>query len=176
MQFIPAQLDGVYIIELEPVTDERGFFARTFCEIEFSEHNLTSHFVQCSLAWNTSKGILRGLHYQVAPYEEVKVIRCNRGAIYDVVIDVRPDSATYGKWVATELSPGSNKMLYVPHGCAHGYQTLEPDSEVYYLISSPYAPSAQRGVRWNDPAFGVHWPITDPILSSRDRSHPDFEL
>lgn len=176
MRFVRTKLDGALIVEIEPVADERGSFARTFCEREFSEQGLTSHFVQCSVAWNKAKGTLRGMHYQVAPHMEVKLVRCGHGAIYDVVIDLRRESATYGQWFATELSSVGNKLLYIPEGCAHGYQTLEPDSEVAYWISAFYTPSAQRGIRWNDPAFGINWPLADPVLSERDRSHDDFEL
>lgn len=174
MRFIPTELDDAYLIELEPVTDERGFFARTFCEKEFAEKGLTSYFVQCNIAWSKAKGTLRGMHYQIAPYAEVKIVRCTRGAIYDVIIDLRTESSTYCKWAAVELTPASNKMLYIHKGFAHGYQTLEPDTEVSYLASNFYTPSAQRGVRWDDPAFGIHWPIPNPILSEKDRSHPDF--
>lgn len=175
MRFIPTELDGAYIIELEPVLDERGFFARTFCEQEFEKNRLTSRFVQCNVVWSEVKGTLRGMHYQVAPYAEVKIVRCTRGAIYDVIIDLRPDSQTRIKWTAVELTSVCNKMLYVPEGFAHGYQTLEPDTEVSYWMSSFYSPDAQRGVRWDDPAFGILWPTPNPILSEKDRSYPDFK-
>ncbi|MBA7705193.1 dTDP-4-dehydrorhamnose 3,5-epimerase [subsurface metagenome] len=175
MRFIPTKLNDAYIIEFESIVDNRGFFARTFCEKEFRKKGLTSHFVQCNIAWSNAKSTLRGMHYQIAPHSEVKMVRCTRGAIYDVIIDLRPDSPTYCKWSAVELTPNDNKMLYVPEGFAHGYQTLEPDTEVSYWMSNFYSPDAQRGIRWNDPAFGIHWPIPDPILSEKDLSYPDFE-
>lgn len=175
MRFIPLELKAAYVIEFEPINDHRGFFARTFCQKEFQEKGLVSNFVQCNIAWNKAKGTLRGMHWQAAPHCEVKLVRCDRGAIYDVIIDLRPELATYCKWVAVELTSDNKKMLYVPEGFAHGYQTLEPDTEVSYLVSSFYTPEAQRGVRWNDPAFGISWPISEPVLSEKDRSHPDFE-
>lgn len=174
MRFIPTELDGAYIIELEPAIDERGFFARIFCEKEFRKRGLTSHFVQCNIAWSKSKGTIRGMHYQIAPHAEAKLVRCTRGAIYDVVIDLRPESSTYCKWTAVELTPMSEKMQYVQEGFAHGYQTLEPNTEVSYWMSNFYMPSVQVGVRWNDPSFGIHWPILNPILSEKDQSHQDF--
>ncbi|MHC4396289.1 MAG: dTDP-4-dehydrorhamnose 3,5-epimerase [Planctomycetota bacterium] len=175
MRFVPTEIDGAYIITLEPVIDERGFFARTFCEKEFKEKGLASNFVQCSIAWSKARGTLRGMHYQIAPYAEVKLVRCTRGAVYDVVIDLRPGSPSYCQWIAVELAPKDNRMLYVPKGFAHGYQTLKPDTEVSYWMSVFYMPSAQRCVRWNDPAFDIHWPISKPILSERDRLCSDFQ-
>ncbi len=175
MRFIANELEGSYIIELEPVTDERGFFARTFCAKEFKEMDLASHFVQCNIAWSKAKGTLRGMHYQIAPHADVKIVRCTCGAIYDVIIDFRPHSPTYCKWASVELTPASKTMLYVPDGFAHGYQTLEQDTEVSYWMSNFYNPSAQRGVRWNDPAFSIQWPLPNPILSENDRSYPDFK-
>jgi len=174
MRFTPLNLSGAYIIELEPIIDERGFFARTFCEEELSNRGLISHFVQCNIAWSKAKGTLRGMHYQVPPHSEVKIVRCTGGSIYDVIIDLRPNSPTNCKWVAVELRPKDNKMLYVPGGLAHGYQTLESDTEVSYWMSDFYSSDTQRGVRWNDPAFAIDWPISDIILSEEDRFHPDF--
>ncbi|UCG59801.1 MAG: dTDP-4-dehydrorhamnose 3,5-epimerase [Phycisphaerales bacterium] len=176
MRFVPTELDGAYIIEVEPITDERGSFARIFCEKEFAEKGLQGRFVQCNVAWNKAKGTLRGMHYQVAPHAEVKIVRCTRGVIHDVIVDLRPASSTYCKWTAVELDPWCNRMVYVPDGFAHGYQTLAPDTEVFYWMSAFYVPSAQRAVRWNDPVFGIKWPISDPKLSNRDRSLPDFEV
>lgn len=175
MRFTPIELKGAYVIELEPIIDQRGFFARSFCQKEFQERGLVSHFVQCNIAWNKGKGTLRGLHYQIAPYAEIKLIRCTCGATYDVIIDLRPESPTYCKWAAVELTPANKKMLYVPEGFAHGYQTLKPNTEVSYWMSNFYLPDAQRGVRWNDPTFAIRWPFPDPILSENDRSLPDFE-
>jgi dTDP-4-dehydrorhamnose 3,5-epimerase len=169
-------LDGAYVVEIEPITDKRGFFARTFCEKEFTEQGIAGRFVQCNVAWNKARGTLRGMHYQVAPHAEAKLVRCTRGSVYDVIIDLRPASSTYCSWTAIELDPQCNKMAYIPEGCAHGYQTLEPDTEVSYWMSNVYVPAAQRAVRWNDPAFGIRWPISDPILSEADRSWPDFSI
>ena len=174
MRFVPNELNGAYIIELEPILDERGFFARTFCEKEFRQKGLISHFIQCNIAWSKTAGILRGMHYQIAPHAEVKVVRCTRGAIYDVIIDLRPNSPTYCKWAAVELTPRCNKMLYVPEGFAHGYQTMEPDTEVSYWMSNFYHPASQHGIRWDDPSFDIDWPISNPILSEKDRSYPVF--
>jgi dTDP-4-dehydrorhamnose 3,5-epimerase len=176
MRFIANELEGSYIIKIEPAMDERGFFARTFCAKEFRKMGLASHFVQCNTAWSKAKGTLRGMHYQIAPHAEVKIVRCTCGAIYDVIIDLRLHSPTYCKWAAVELTPASKMMLYVPDGFAHGYQTLEPFTEVSYWMSNFYNHSAQRSVRWNDPTFGIHWPIHNPILSKKDRSYPDFKL
>jgi len=175
MRFVSTKLGGAYIIEFEPISDERGFFARTFCEKEFIRKDLTGHFVQCNIAWNKAKGTLRGMHYQIGPHAEVKLVRCTCGAIYDVIIDLRPESPTYCKWTAVELTSKCNKMLYVPVGFAHGYQTLEPHTEVSYWMSNFYKASAQRAVRWNDPAFGIYWSISNPVLSEKDLSHPNFE-
>jgi dTDP-4-dehydrorhamnose 3,5-epimerase len=175
MRFIANELEGSYIIELEPVTDGRGFFARTFCAKEFRKMGLASHFVQCNIAWSKAKGTLRGMHYQIAPHADVKIVRCTCGAIYDVIIDLRLQSPTYCKWAAVELTPSSKMMLYIPDGFAHGYQTLEQDTEISYWMSNFYNPSAQRSVRWNDSAFGIHWPLPNPILSEKDRLYPDFK-
>lgn len=175
MKFVAALLSGAYIIEPEPIKDNRGFFSRTFCQKEFEQHGLEFHFVQCNISWNKEKGILRGMHYQLPPHAEVKVVRCTRGAIYDVIIDLRPDSPSYCKWVGVELSADNYRMLYVPENFAHGYQTLEPNTEVFYLVSEFYAPSSERGVRWNDPAFKINWPLPNSILSTKDKSYPDFQ-
>lgn len=175
MQFIPAGLEGVYTIELELLQDDRGFFARSFCQKEFAKHGLEPRFVQCNTSWNEKKGTLRGMHYQVEPHSEVKLVRCTRGAICDVIIDLRPDSPTRCEWIAVELTVENRKMLYVPEGFAHGYQTLEDDTETFYQVSAFYTPGAERGIRWNDPHFGIEWPLSDPILSQKDRAHPDFQ-
>lgn len=172
MRFQPTPLAGAYLIETEPNADERGSFARVWCRDEFRQHDLNPDLAQCSTSFNRKRGTLRGLHFQAEPHAEAKLVRCIRGRIYDVIVDLRRGSKTFRQWFAVELSPDSNQSLYVPEGCAHGFQTLEDDSEVLYLISVPYAPGAARGVRWNDPAFGIKWPVAEPILSARDRGFP----
>ena len=175
MKFIPTKLNGAFVIEPELHEDSRGFFARTFCAREFSGLGLATSFVQCSVSFNRQAGTLRGLHYQAAPYEESKVVSCTAGAIYDVAVDLRPDSPTFQQWVAAELTEENRKALYIPRGCAHGFQTLRDDTMVGYQISEFYHPESARGVRWNDPAFGVEWPLPEaPILSGRDRSYADY--
>ena len=175
MIFTPTALPGVWVVAPEPVEDVRGFFARTWCEREFTAHGLEGRWVQSSVSFNKKKGTLRGMHFQRAPYEEVKLVRCVRGALYDVVLDLRRASPAYKRHVAVELSADSRKAVYVPPGVAHGFQTLVDDTEILYEISTPYTPSHAAGVRWNDPAFGIAWPDPDPIMSDRDRGYPDFE-
>jgi dTDP-4-dehydrorhamnose 3,5-epimerase len=175
MKFIATGLTGAYVIELERLEDERGFFARTFCRDEFAAHGLRPTFVQCNVSFNTRKGTLRGLHFQAKPHEEAKLVRCTRGAIYDVFVDIRRDSPSCKRWMAVELTAENRRMLYVPEGCAHGFQTLEDNSEVFYQISEMYHAQYARGLRWNDPAFAIRWPLPDPILSERDTHYPDFE-
>jgi dTDP-4-dehydrorhamnose 3,5-epimerase len=172
--FVETKLKGVYIIEVEKMEDERGFFARTFCQDEFEAHGLNPRAAQCSTSFNKRKGTLRGLHYQVAPYGEVKMVRCTAGAIYDVVVDLRPDSPTYKQWMAVELSEDNRRALYIPTGCAHGFQTLEDNSEVFYQMSEIYHPECARGLRWNDPAIGIEWPSDTRTISKRDSLYPDF--
>lgn len=174
MRFIPTALSGAYIIEPEPIADSRGFFARSFCRKEFERYGLKGCFVQCNISWNKEKGILRGMHYQTPPHAEVKVVRCTRGKVYDVIVDIRPDSPTYRKWIGVELAADNYRMLYVPENFAHGYQTLDSDTEVFYLVSEFYTPASERGVRWDDPAFGIEWPLPDPVMSSKDKSYPEF--
>lgn len=174
MRFEPTALPGVVVVEPERLEDERGFFARTWCTREFERHGLNPRLVQCSISFNARRGTLRGLHYQVAPDQEAKLVRCTMGAIYDVVVDLRPDSPTFRRWVAVELSADNRRMVYVPEGCAHGFQCLQDGCEVFYQMSVFYAPASARGVRWDDPAFGVVWPIAPPIMSPRDRQYPDF--
>jgi dTDP-4-dehydrorhamnose 3,5-epimerase len=175
VRFHPASLQGVYVLELEKFADERGYFARTFCEKEFLTHGLETRFVQCSVSFNYRKGTLRGMHYQASPFEEAKLVRCNRGAIYDVVIDLRRHSATFKKFFAVELSEKSGQMLYIPKGFAHGFQTLVENSEICYQMSEFYSPSHARGVRWDDPVFGIPWPQEERTILERDRNYPDFE-
>jgi dTDP-4-dehydrorhamnose 3,5-epimerase len=172
--FIEIKLKGAYIIEPEKLEDERGFFARSWCEREFAAHNLNPRTVQCNISFNSKKGTLRGMHYQTAPHAEAKLVRCTRGAIYDVIIDLRPKSPTFKQHVAEVLTVDDHKMLYIPEGFAHGFQTLEDNTDVFYQISEFHAPECARGVRWNDPAFAIEWPISEPIMLKRDRNYPDF--
>jgi dTDP-4-dehydrorhamnose 3,5-epimerase len=175
MIFNPTHLEDAYVVELEPREDERGFFARAWCRDEFAEHGLSTEVAQCNVSFNRRRGTLRGLHYQIAPHAEVKLVRCTQGAIYDVIVDLRPGSATFTQWLGVELTAGNRTMLYVPEGFAHGYQTLEDDTETFYQVSASYAPHAERGVRWDDPAFGIEWPYPDhPLISDKDRGWPDF--
>ena len=175
MIFTPTELDGAYLIDLERREDDRGFFARAWCERELAEHGLSTRIEQCNVSFNHSRSTLRGLHYQSAPHAEVKLIRCTRGAIYDVIVDLRPDSPTWKRWIGVELDEENRRMLYVPEGFAHGYQTLVDGTETFYQVSVSYAPDAEGGVRWDDPAFAIDWP--DPegaLLSDKDRSWPDY--
>jgi dTDP-4-dehydrorhamnose 3,5-epimerase len=175
MLFDKTDLAGVFLIRPEPVEDERGFFARTWCQRELEDHGLVSRLAQCSVSYNRRKGTLRGMHYQIAPHEEEKVVRCTQGALWDVVVDLRPSSPTFRQWVGYELSARNRAQLYIPAGCAHGFQTLQADTEAFYMISEFYHPEHARGVRWDDPAFGIQWPATDQrIISDRDRGYPDF--
>lgn len=176
MIFTKTALDGAFIIEPERLEDERGFFARTWCQSECEAHGLDQKLVQCNISFNKKKGTLRGMHYQTKPCEEAKLVRCTMGAIYDVIIDLRPDSPSFKQWMAVELTMDNRRMLYVPHECAHGFQTLEDNAEVFYQMSALYAPTYARGVRWDDPAFGIRWPIAVRIMSDRDKSYPDFPL
>jgi dTDP-4-dehydrorhamnose 3,5-epimerase len=174
LNFQETELKGAFRIELEELRDERGLFARVWCQKEFVAHGLNPNLAQCSISFSPKKGTLRGMHYQVAPHEEAKLVRCTRGAIHDVIIDLRPESVTFKRHYATVLSTENRQMLYVPEGFAHGFQTLEDGTEVLYLISDFYAPGCARGVRWNDPAFGIAWPPGERIISERDRAYPDF--
>jgi dTDP-4-dehydrorhamnose 3,5-epimerase len=172
MRFNETKVAGAFLIEPEPVADERGFFARTWCRDELRDHGLNPELAQCSISFSHRKGTLRGLHYQVAPHQEVKLVRCTQGAIWDVALDLRPDSPTYRAWYGAELSAANRAMLYIPEGCAHGQLTLTDDAEVLYCISAPYAPEAARGVRYDDPAFGVEWPGEVVVINQRDRNYP----
>lgn len=174
MIFTPTTLDGVVLIDLERHGDERGFFARTFCRDEFVRQGLEATVVQCSLSVTTRRGTLRGLHFQRTPHEEAKLVRCVRGVVHDVVVDLRPSSPTYLAHLGLELSDANCRAVYVPRGCAHGFLTLTDDAELYYQMSAPFVPGSQAGVRWNDPAFGIDWPITQPTMNDRDRSYPDY--
>ncbi len=174
MRFCETKLSGVYAIYLEPHLDERGFFARLWCHREFKENGLNPNLVQCNMSFNAKRGTLRGMHYQAAPHAEAKLIRCTKGAIYDVAVDLRPSSPTYKQWVAQTLTAENRTMLYVPEGCGHGFLTLEDESEVFYQMSEYYAPEAARGFRWNDPAFGISWPEKVEVISERDATYPEF--
>ena len=174
MIFTETGLKGAYLIHPERLEDERGFFARVWCAREFGTMGLETRLVQCSTSFNRKKGTLRGLHYQEAPFEEVKLVRCTRGAVYDVVVDLRGGSPTYGQNTGEILTAENRRILYVPKGCAHGFLTLEDDSEVFYQMSEFYVPEQSRGVRWNDPVFGIEWPSEVFVISERDRTYPDF--
>lgn len=176
MIFTETRLQGAFVIEPERLEDARGFFGRIWCEQEFGAHGLNPRLVQCSISFNRKKGTLRGMHYQAAPFEEVKVIRCTMGAIYDAIIDLRPNSPTFKQFLGITLTAENRKMLYVPEGFAHGFQTLLDDTEVLYQMSERYVPEAARGVRWDDPAFGIEWPPADRIILERDRNYPDYCL
>ena len=175
MIFQDTKLQGIVEIHLEPKSDERGFFARTWCQREFAQSGLNSKLVQCSVSFNSRTGTLRGMHYQAQPHAEAKLVRCTRGAIYDVVLDLRPESHTYKEWIAVVLTADKRNMVYVPEGCAHGFLTLADDTEVFYQMSEFYSPESARGVRWNDPAFRIVWPAAIEVISERDRTYPDFE-
>jgi len=174
MKFTPAPLDGSYIVDLDRHEDQRGFFARSWCAREFEAQGLSARLVQCNISWNRSRGTLRGMHYQTAPLAEAKLVRCVRGAIHDVVLDLRPDSATYRGHFGVELSAQNRLMIYVPEGVAHGFLTFDDDTEVLYQMSEFYDPEHAAGVRWDDPAFGIPWPSEVLVISDRDRTYPDF--
>lgn len=176
MIFRETELAGAFIIELEKSEDDRGFFARTFCQREFEAYGLNPSIVQCNVSFSRKKGTLRGMHYQVVPHEEAKLVTCVRGAIYDVMIDLRPDSPTFKGWLAAELTAENHRMLYVAEGLAHGFQTLQDDTEVLYQMSEFHHPECARGVRWNDPAFSIEWPAAERVISERDRNYPGFPV
>ncbi|GBD98068.1 dTDP-4-dehydrorhamnose 3,5-epimerase [bacterium BMS3Abin07] len=175
MIFKETSLAGAYIITIEKREDERGFFARSWCKNEFESHGLNSSFVQANVSFNKKSGTLRGMHYQVNPYEETKLMRCTRGAIYDVIIDLRPDSPTYKQWIGVELTAENYTMLFVPENFAHGFQTLEDGTEVTYQVSQFYSPGSEQGIRFNDTGFGIKWPVDIRVISDKDRSWPDYK-
>jgi dTDP-4-dehydrorhamnose 3,5-epimerase len=177
MIFTETPLAGAFVIELERLADERGSFARIFDADAWRERGLNGHVAQCSISFNAKRGTLRGMHYQAEPWAECKLVRCTRGAIYDVIVDLRPDSPTYTRWFGIELAESNDLLLYIPEGFAHGFQTLADASEVSYQISQIYLPEAARGVRWDDPIFGIEWPDSEVerVISARDRAYPDFE-
>jgi dTDP-4-dehydrorhamnose 3,5-epimerase len=174
MIFTKTKLANAYILEPEKKYDARGFFARVWCQKEFEEHGLISHLVQVNISYNKQSGILRGMHYQVEPFQESKLVRCTKGAIYDVIIDLRKHSLTYLQWLAVELTADNYKMLYVPEGFAHGFQTLQDHTEVTYQVSEFYAPQSERGFRYNDPALGIIWPLDVQVISDKDKNWPDY--
>jgi dTDP-4-dehydrorhamnose 3,5-epimerase len=174
MRFVELEVAGAYLVELEPQADERGFFARAFCEREFAACGLPTHYPQCNLSRNTRRGTLRGMHYSVAPSQESKVVRCVRGAIHDVLVDVRPGSSSFGRWVAAELSAENGTALFIPPGVGHGFLTLAEHTDVFYQMGDVFQPDAARGFRWDDPAFAIRWPEAPSVISPRDASYPDF--
>jgi len=176
MIFTETKLKGAYMIDLEPHRDDRGFLARTFCVDEFRQRGLNPKLVQTSISVNIKKGTLRGMHYQDAPFQEAKVVRCTRGALYDVIIDLRRDSKTFRQWTFAELTVDNRRMFYIPEHFAHGFQTLQDDTEILYYMSEFFHPESARGFRWDDPAFNIQWPIPQPILSPKDQSYPDVPL
>lgn len=175
MIFTPTPIAGAYVIDVERRGDDRGFFGRVFCEREFAAHNLATTFVQANTSLSMRKGTLRGMHYQLAPAREVKLVKCVRGALWDVALDLRQDSPTFGRWFGAELTADNRSMLYVPEGCAHGFITLEEETETFYLVSNFYAPQCERGIRYNDPRFGIEWPVEPVEISEKDAAWPDFD-
>lgn len=174
MIFRETKLDGAYLIDLEKRGDDRGFFARVYSQDEFESYGLTTRIAQANTSFSKHRGTLRGMHFQSAPHREAKLVRCTMGALYDVIIDLRPESPTFKQWIGAELSASNHAMLYVPEGFAHGFQTLVDDTEVMYMVSEFYAPQAEGGVRFNDPAFAVRWPEEVTVVSDKDRDWPDF--
>jgi dTDP-4-dehydrorhamnose 3,5-epimerase len=174
VKFTATALPGVYLVDLEPIADDRGFFARAWCREEFAALGLDAHLEQCNISYNRHKGTLRGMHFQAEPHGEAKLVRCTRGAIYDVALDLRPDSPAYLQHIGVELSADNRRALYIPAGLAHGFQSLTPASEVFYQMSQAFVAGAGRGVRWNDPAFGIAWPEDERTISERDQTWPDY--
>jgi dTDP-4-dehydrorhamnose 3,5-epimerase len=177
VKFTPTPLPGAFVIEIEPREDERGFFARTVCEEEFARHGLNGRFVQHSVSWNPRAGTLRGMHYQAAPHEEEKLVRVTRGAVFDVIVDLRRNSPAYGRWFGVELTATNHRQLTIPRGVAHGFQTLLPETEMFYAMTVPFHADAARGLRWDDPALAIVWPnCGNRLISDRDRALPLFAL
>jgi dTDP-4-dehydrorhamnose 3,5-epimerase len=172
MIFTESPLSGAYVVELERLVDERGFFARSYCADEFAARGLGPELRQCSVSYNARKGTMRGMHYQGAPHEEHKLVRCTAGAIFDVIVDIRASSPTYRRWFAAELSFVNRRSMFIPPGFAHGFMSLTDDAEVYYMISVAHAPQSSRGYRWNDPAFAIEWPLPPAVISARDAAYP----
>lgn len=174
MKFIQTPLSGAYVVELEKRGDDRGFFARAFCVEEFTAHGLNPTVLQANISESARKGTLRGLHYQIAPFGEVKFIRCIKGSVYDVLVDLRPESHTFKQWFGIELTAENQKAVYIPEGFAHGHQTLEDDSQIMYLVSQKYSPEHERGLRWDDPSITIQWPLKPTVMSDKDTHWPDF--
>lgn len=176
MIFRETTLPGAFLIDIEPIQDDRGLFARAFCKRQSAQHGLETDWAQCNISQNGRRGTVRGLHFQRAPHEEAKLVRCTRGAIFDVMLDLRPDSRTFRQWLGNELRAESHRMVYVPKGFAHGFQTLADDTEVYYHVSTFFEESHYTGVRWDDPAFGIFLPLPVTEISTQDSTYPDFSL
>ena len=172
MIFTQSPLSGAYVVDMQPLPDERGFFARSYCADEFAAHGLGPELRQCSVSYNARKGTLRGMHYQSAPHEEHKLVRCTAGAVFDVIVDIRAASPTYRRWFGAELTAANRRSLFIPPGFAHGFMNLTDDAEVYYMISVAHAPKFSRGLRWNDPAFAIEWPFPPAVISERDAGYP----
>lgn len=175
MKFTETPIKGAFVIEVQKFEDDRGIFGRSFCEREFEEHGLTSRMVQTNVSFNYKKGTLRGIHYQIDPHQESKLVRCTRGSLYDVVVDLRPGSPTYMQWFGVELTADSYRMLLIPEDCGHAFQTLEDNTEAIYQVSQFYTPGAEAGIRWNDPAIGIKWPLPVSVISEKDANWPDFK-
>jgi len=175
MIFLETPLQGAYVIEVEKLEDGRGVFARSWCVREFAAKGLDPHLVQCNVSFNKRKGTLRGLHYQIPPHAEVKLVRCTKGALFDVIVDLRKDSPTFLKWIGVELTASNHRMLYIPKLFAHGFQTLEDNTEIFYQMSEFYEPAASKGLRWNDPRLGISWPDIGGVMSQRDQAYPDLD-
>ncbi|MGI8855223.1 MAG: dTDP-4-dehydrorhamnose 3,5-epimerase [Thermomicrobiales bacterium] len=176
MLFTETEIRGAFILDAEQIADERGFFARSWARDEFEAHGLNPTLAQCNLSYNHRAGTVRGMHWQAAPHAETKLVRCTRGSLYDVIVDLRPDSPTYLRWVGVELTAENGRALYIPEGCGHGFQTQEDATEVFYMITEYYAPDAARGMRWNDPAINVTWPLEVTVISERDANYPPIEV
>ncbi|HEY7908794.1 MAG TPA: dTDP-4-dehydrorhamnose 3,5-epimerase [Thermomicrobiales bacterium] len=174
MLFTETEIRGAFILDAEEIADERGFFARSWARDEFEAHGLNPHLAQCNLSYNHRKGTVRGMHWQVAPHAETKLVRCTQGGIYDVIVDLRADSPTYLRWIGVDLTAKNRRALYIPEGCGHGFQTLADATEVLYMITEYYTPAAARGMRWNDPAINVTWPLDVTVISERDAHYPDW--
>lgn len=177
MIFNPTPIEGAFLIDIEKLGDDRGFFGRAFCQNEFRDNGIPFAMAQANVGYSRHKGTLRGLHYQIAPHEEAKLVRCVRGAVFDVIVDLRKESGSYGHWFGTELTADTHRLFHLPKGTAHGYLSLEDDSEIMYLVSEFYAPGAEKGIRWDDPTFKIQWPLADNlIISEKDQAWPDYLL
>lgn len=176
MKFVETDLKGAYIIDIDEISDARGFFARAWCQREFESYGLTSKIAQTNISFNHRKGTLRGLHYQVVPHEETKLVRCTKGSIFDVMVDLRVESSTYGKWLGVELNEDNHRMLLVPEGFAHGFQTLQDNTEVFYQVSEFFNPDAELGARYDDAKFGITWPLEVSVISEKDANWPFYNI